>query len=158
MYGYLNSSFFTQTISRWLFVSISLIRISWRKMFFWLTLSYLSTMTGLLLIDLNRAHWQLIFSFKVDLWRGLGASDVDTLTHNNLNLFITVHCQFANPLWKSKQKSISTELLSILIIQIIEWIGHCLHGWMDGRRGAVSSVVACWVATCFIPCEIPAYG
>ena len=82
---------------------------------------------SLLLIDLNRAHWQLIFSFKVDLWRGLGASDVDTLTHNNLNLFITVHCQFANPLWKSKQKSVSAELLSILIIQTIEWIGHCLH-------------------------------
>ena len=45
----------------------------------------------------------------MDLWRGLGASDVDNLTHNNLNLFITVHCQFANPLRKSKHKSMSTQ-------------------------------------------------
>ena len=54
----------------------------------------------LLLINLNRAHWQLEIPFKVELWRFLSPYDVDTLTHNKLPLFITGPCKSANPLKK----------------------------------------------------------
>ena len=59
----------------------------------------------------------------MDLWRGLGASDVDTLNHNNLNLFITVHCQLVNPLRKSKHKSASKE---VCIIWELLLLFHCM--------------------------------
>ena len=93
--------------SDWLPLDIKMRRDTWahKTVVIWILV--------LLLIDLNRAHWQLILSFKVDLWWGLGASDVATLTHNNLNLFITVHCQFANPLRKSNHISTSTEFCTI---------------------------------------------
>ena len=59
-----------------------------------------SVSCSLLLIDLNRAHWQLEIPFKVKLWRFLSPYDVDTLTHNKLPLFITGPCKSANPLKK----------------------------------------------------------